>query len=119
LAEAEILADDDMRRLNAVLENIFDEIFGALAGEIPVEGERIKYFTPASSCRQALTAGGVRRPGGSSGRNSLLGCGSKVRTASFFFSFGLCPALFAQQGLMALMNAIEIADNATTAPRGL
>ena len=48
--------------------------------------------TPSAASAAARSACSVRRNGGSSGRNSSRGCGSKVRTASFASGRAPCAA---------------------------
>ena len=82
VAEAEVLADRDARRLQRLDEHVVDEVLGAALRERSSNGITTSSSTPSSATSSALRSSVVSSFGAASGRTTASGCGSNVRTVS-------------------------------------
>ena len=80
LAEMKIETGDDMADAEPPSSTCGHEGFGRLVANSRVNACSTSRQSPAADSSFAFIAGGVRTKSGSSGRNTLRGCGSKVST---------------------------------------
>ena len=98
--EAEVLAHRHARRLQALDQNVVDELLGALVRKAASNGITTRSSTPSLPISSALASRLVSSFGAASGRTTCSGCGSNVSTVS----------AAADHLAVSEVHAVELAD---------
>ena len=119
VAEAEVVADHGVPDAEPAGQHVVDERLGLLVIRCRLKASANRCSTPSSASRRALIRNGVSRGGALSGVRTSRGCGSKVTTPSGAPSSRARARAAPDQGAMAAMHAVEIADRHDPVQGGL
>src|SRR5260221_248542 len=118
VTEAKIFTHQHGAHTKAAHENLLDEVFGGEAREIQREGKDDGRFEPdGTEPVHALRVGGEAQGSGFRAQN-LAGRGVEGQRGGNIFCFARALNDGSQDGLMAQVNAVEVADGQNAAASG-
>jgi len=118
VTEAKIFTHQHRAYAKAAYENLLDEVFGGEAREVEREGKDHGRFEPdGAEPVHALRVGGEAQGSGFRAQN-LAGRGVKGQRGGNIFCFARALYDGSQDGLVAKVNAVEVADGEHAAASG-